>query len=274
MDFTYFFISIMMLSSCINSNQRDATESMTFTDSSYNKIESVFLKSGIEGCFILYDVENDTSIIYNQPRTVQPFLPASTFKIPNSLIALECEVIRDENEIILWDSVKRKVPAWNRDHNLRTGISFSVVWFYQELAKRIGAERMQSWVKDIHYGNMNIGKKVEDFWLVGDLSITPMEQLDFLKRFSAGDLPFKKEHLETVKEILIEDQNERYVFRAKTGWADKGQPIGWYVGYIINRGRTFIFVNNIDINSNEDAKARKTIVREVFKELFDIDLAI
>ncbi|MCK5102317.1 MAG: hypothetical protein KAR17_05865, partial [Cyclobacteriaceae bacterium] len=96
MDFHYFFIFILMFSSCIKSTRIDNSESSStiiFNDSTYNKIESVFKKRGINGCFILHDVENDTSIIYNQPRTVQQFLPASTFKIPNSLIALECGVI-------------------------------------------------------------------------------------------------------------------------------------------------------------------------------------
>lgn len=133
---------------------------------------------------------------------------------------------------------------------------------------------MHSWVNSIGYGNMDIGEHIDDFWLVGDLRITPIEQLEFLKRFSASDLPFKKEHIKTVQEILIEDQNDRYVFRAKSGWADKGQPIGWYIGYIVIDGKTFIFVNNIDINSNEDAKARKVIVKDIFKALFNIELAI
>lgn len=274
MRFIYFFILTIVLNSCINTSQKELDKTSIFNDNSLGKIEAEFLKSGIKGCFILHDVENDTSIIYNQARTTQQFLPASTFKILNSLIALECEVIQNENEIIAWDSVERVAPAWNKDHNLRTGIKYSVVWFYQELARRIGVERMQSWVNDIEYGNRNIGNKIDDFWLVGDLRITPMEQLEFLKRFSVGDLPFKQEHIKTVQEMLVEDQTDQYIFRAKTGWADKGQAIGWYVGYIILDGKTFIFINNIDINSNKDAKARQVIVKEIFKELLNIDLSI
>ena len=98
--------------------------------------------------------------------------------------------------------------------------------------------------------------------------------MEFLKRFSAEDLAFKKEHIKTVQEILIEDQNDQYIFRAKTGWADFGQPVGWYVGYFVYEGRTFIFVNNIDINNDEEAKARKAIVKEIFMELFNVDLVI
>ena len=277
MDFHYFFIFILMFSSCIKSTRIDNSESSSiiiFNGSTFNKIESAFRSREINGCFILYDEENDTSIIYNQSRTVQQFLPASTFKILNSLIALECGVIEDENEIIPWDSIERFVPAWNKDHNLRTGIKYSVVWFYKELARRIGEVRMKSWVDEIDYGNMKTGKEIDNFWLVGDLRISPMEQVEFLTRFSAGDLPFKKEHINTVQKILIEEQNDQYIFRAKTGWADSGQPVGWYVGYFVYEGRTFIFVNNIDINSNEDAKARKTIVKEIFMELFNLDLFI
>ena len=177
MDFHNFFIFILMFSSCIKSNRIDNSESSStiiFNDSTYNIIESVFKKRGINGCFILHDVENDTSIIYNQPRTVQQFLPASTFKIPNSLIALECGVIEDEYEIIPWDSIERFVPAWNKDHNLRTGIKYSVVWFYKELARRIGAGRMQSWVDEMDYGNRKIGDEIDNFWLINDLRISPM----------------------------------------------------------------------------------------------------
>ncbi len=161
MNLSYFFMLTMILSSCINSTQREINESaispLMSNDSSYSKIETVFQKRGITGCFILYDVQNDLHLFYNQPRTVQQFLPAFTYKIPNSLIALECGVIRDENEIIPWDSVERFVSAWNKDHNLRTGIKYSVVWFYQEFARRIGESRMQSWVLQLkRYSNRTI----------------------------------------------------------------------------------------------------------------------
>ena len=232
MKLFYFFILAIIFSSCSipgnKENKESALSSLLYIDSIDAKIEKSFQSKGINGCFILYDVENDTSIIYNQPRSVQQFLPASTYKIPNSLIALECGVIKDENEMLQWDSVTRFVPMWNKDHSMRTGIKYSVVWFYQELARRIGEKRMQSWVEQIRYGNMDIGNEIDNFWLVGNLRITPMEQLQFLKRFSSGNLPFNDDHIKTVQEILIEDQNDKYIFRAKSGWADVEQPIGWY----------------------------------------------
>ncbi|MCG8310313.1 MAG: class D beta-lactamase [Cytophagales bacterium] len=228
----------------------------------------------VEGCFILYDLRRDTSMIYNIERAHQSFLPASTYKIPNSLIALECKVVKDEREIIHWDSTMRPVAIWNQDHNMATGIKYSVVWFYQELARRIGAERMQSWVNRIEYGNRQIGRNIDDFWLEGELRISPVQQIEFLKKLIENDLPFKKRHIETVKTILIEDENDHYVFRAKTGWSVHGTPVGWYVGYLEINDNTYIFVNNIEITESKDAKARKEIVREIFKHIFDINLNI
>jgi len=278
MDFKYFFLLICFAFSCSKPAKKNITAALNETHvlnkTLSHKIDAAFLQHGINGCFILYDLQRDTSIIYNTSRTEKVFLPASTFKILNSLIALECGAIRDVDEVIPWDSIDRPIPAWNRDHTMRSAIKFSVVWFYQELARKIGEERMQKWVDTVGYGNHTIGKEIDNFWLVGDLRITPMEQVAFLKKLILGELPFKKTNILAVKEILMEDQNDQYVFRAKTGWADFGQEIGWYVGYIEIRGDTFIFVNNIDINKNEDARARKSIVKEILDDAFQIDLNI
>ena len=271
-----FLTFIVCLYSCSNISKKDATEIVksALSPSLLDEIEVTFKKKDINGCFILHDVDLDTSLIYNVFRSKQKFLPASTFKILNSLIALECEVVADEYEVIPWDSVERQISIWNRDHNMKTGIKYSVVWFYQELARRIGEDRMQAYVDSVGYGNQHIGKHVDDFWLVGDLRISPLDQVEFVKRFIKEDLPFQKENIETVKEILIEDSNEAYIFRAKTGWADYGIPVGWYVGYIELDGKTYVFVNNIEINSSEDARSRKEITKEIFRAAFDIDLKI
>lgn len=262
---------------CITANIActfEKDKQLYFNDQSLQVIDEVFEKRDIVGSFILYDYYNDTQLIYNEDRAKEAFLPASTFKILHSLIALECGVVDDENEVILWDGTERPIPIWNQDHTMKTGIKYSVVWFYQELARRIGEERMQLWVDSVGYGNQLLSKQIDNFWLLGDLRITPIEQVHFLKKLIDEDLPFGINHIHTVKEILIEDKSERYVFRGKTGWADFGVPVGWYVGYIEIDGRTFIFVNNIEINSSEDALARKEITKEIFKEVFNIDLSI
>lgn len=108
------------------------------------------------------------------------------------MISLETGVISDEIAILTWDGVERKLPAWNRDLNMREAIKLSAYWFYQVLARRVGHDRMQKWVTQVGYGNRNIGSKedVDKFWLRGELRITPQEQIQFLQRLYKNDLPF------------------------------------------------------------------------------------
>lgn len=231
-------------------------------------LKEIFEQKKVNGCFVIHDFKNNKSLTYNSARLDSAFLPASTFKIINSMIALETEVIKDENEIIKWDGKKRFIESWNRDHNLASGIKNSVVWFYQELARQIGEERMKYWVEKADYGNKNIGGKIDLFWLNGDIRITPNQQIDFLKRLYLNQLPFQKKNQETVKKILLVEQADDYSIRAKTGWAARiEQEIGWYVGYFENKDNVYFFALNMDINSSDEAKYRKQITTDILKVL-------
>lgn len=222
----------------------------------------------VTGCMVIYDLNENNYLVYNKERCEQRFLPASTFKILNSLIALETNVIRDENEIITWDSVDRKNDKWNMDQNLRTAIKYSVVWVYQGFARKIGQEKMQHFVDSVKYGNCNIGGGIDRFWLDGDLRISAFEQIEFLKRLYYEDLPFSKRNIQIVKDILINDQTQNYVLRGKTGWASRFEPeTGWYVGYLEENGDIYFFANNIDIKEETDTAARISIVKDIFNSM-------
>jgi beta-lactamase class D len=121
-----------------------------------------FTEAGTNGTFVGYKIDDYLIIASDADRSGQAFLPASTFKIPNSLIALETGVVGDpDTDIFKWDGVKRSIEAWNQDHNLRSAIAASAVPVYQEIARRIGAERMQKYVDLFEYGNRNIGGGID-----------------------------------------------------------------------------------------------------------------
>jgi beta-lactamase class D len=245
-----------------------------FNDSIQHVVESAFSARGVDGCFVLYDMQQDTALRYNPERCRQDFLPASTFKIANSLIALECRAVSDIHEIIEWDEISREVPAWNQDQTMETAFRYSAVWFYQEMARRIGQVQMQKWVEKMRYGNMKAGPGDDDFWLVGDLRISADEQIAFLKKIISEDLPVKMKNLKAVKQIMVEERNDRYALRAKTGWATKGTPIGWYVGWLEFEGNTYVFAMNMDIEKEGEQVYRKEITREILDRIFDLDLAL
>ena len=133
---------------------------------------------------------------------------------------------------------------------------------------------MSKWVSKMHYGNETVGPGIDDFWLVGDIRISPTQQVDFLKRLIKEDLPAKKKNIELVKDIMIEESNDRYVLRGKTGWADVGTPVGWYVGWLEISGNNYIFVMNMDILEPGDQLYRKEVTKEILNDIFQIDLTI
>jgi len=154
---------------------------------------------GVTGSFALFDNNHNKYILYNKSQFEQPFIPASTFKILNSLISLETGVIADENFIIPWDSIVHENENWNKDHDLKTAFRNSTVWYYQELARRVGGEQMKFWLNRANFGNADTTGGIDMFWLTGGLRISPKEQIGFLQRLHDCDLPFLPRNIEIVK---------------------------------------------------------------------------
>jgi len=227
-----------------------------------NKVNfrSIFQELGVNGSIIIYDSTSNKVYEHNSPRNSQAFLPASTFKILNTLIALETEVIKDDVSILTWDGIKRDFDVWNQDTNLRQAFKNSTIWFYQVLARKIGNERMQNFVNQVGYGNQQIGKPetIDKFWLEGDLRITPRQQIQFLQKVQSGKLPFSKQNLNLLKDIMIVEKTPNYILRGKTGWVDK---TGWFVGYLEQNNQVYYFATNIDMVNAKLAPARIKITR-------------
>lgn len=225
-------------------------------------------QQNVEGSFALYDSKNDRLILYNKKQYTDSFSPASTFKICNSLIGLETGVIKDENFIIPWDSVVRQNTKWNIDHDLKTAFKNSTVWYYRELARRVGNKKMKYWLDKSKYGNMDISGGVDLFWLKGGLRITPEQQIDFLKRLHDKRLPFSKRTTDIVKNIMIVKDTLGYILRAKTGWADDDKKsTGWYVGYLETKDNVYYFSNCIQTADFDKAKARVEITNQILDDL-------
>src|SRR5580698_10000251 len=186
-----------------------------------------FTDENTVGTFVGYKVDDYLVISSDKNRSGEAKLPASTFKIPNSLIALETGVVADpDKDVFKWDGVTRSIDAWNRDHTMRSAIAASAVPVYQEIARRIGPERMQKYVDLLEYGNRNIGGGIDQFWLTGDLRIEPVEQVNFIDRLRRGVLPVSKRSQDLVRDILPVTKVDDSIIRAKSGLlgAEAGKP--------------------------------------------------
>ena len=219
-----------------------------------------FEAENVSGTFVLFDVEKDTMTVFNRPRAEERFVPASTFKIVNSLIGLKVGAVRDVDEVLPYGGKPQPIAAWEKDMSLRDGIRISNVPVFQELARRIGLVRMAENVKALRYGNQEIGKVVDRFWLDGPLKISAIEQADFLARLADGKLPVEAKDLAAVEAITLQEQRdgEPAQLHAKTGWQP---PIGWWVGWFRREDRLFTFALNMDILKEADAPKRLTVGR-------------
>jgi len=221
----------------------------------------VMADSGITGVFVLYEPDSLLLQSSDTVRIDRGFLPASTFKVFNSLVALQTRAVADEHTIIPWDSVVRR-PEWNVDMDMATAIERSCVPWYQEVARRAEADRMQHWLHTVHYGNATMGDSIHLFWLQGGLRITPRQQVYFMQKLNEERLPFDVEHQRAVKRILPGDSTSTWRIRGKTGWAIRVQEeYGWYVGWVERGGRTAYFATNIDMHDMDDVRRRQTLTR-------------
>jgi beta-lactamase class D len=248
-----FIICFMLLTTLLVGCAKPQAQSVsTTTPSPASEVKPELEKyfQGFNGAFVLYDLNNNRYIRYNPERCAEQFIPASTFKIMNSLIGLETGIIPDENYVIKWDGTQYPIPAWNQDHTLKTAIQNSVVWYYQELARRVGQEKMQSYVDAAHYGNQDISGQIDTFWLEGELRISADEQVEFLKRLYQGDLPFSQRSMNIVKEIVVLEKTESYQLSGKTGSGQRITPHeGWFVGYLETKGNVYFFATNFESSS-------------------------
>jgi beta-lactamase class D len=230
---------------------------------------NIFQREGATGTFVLYDGATDTMFVSDQTRAQKRFTPASTFKIANSLIGLDAGAVKNVDEVLPYGGKPQRIKEWERDMGLREAIKMSNVPIYQELARRIGIERMREGVRKLGYGNREIGNVVDRFWLEGPLAISAVEQTEFLQRLIKGSLPINPDAMGAVKEITLLEKTDAYELHAKTGWFAGPTPpqIGWWVGWIERDNKVYPFALNFDIQSDSDGPKRISIGRACLKAL-------
>jgi beta-lactamase class D len=232
-----------------------------------------FTKADAAGTFAMLDVAGNRIVVFDRARAETRFLPASTFKIPNSLIALDTGVAADADGMVFpWDKVKRDIDAWNQDHTLRSAFKASAVPVYQDIARKIGAERMQAFVGKFDYGNRDIGGAIDMFWLDGKLRISAMEQLVFLYKLHRGVLPVSARSQEIVRDMMSIEETGFGTLRGKTGAVGittaRGSKatMGWLVGWLERAGQPpLIYAMNIDVRESKQLALRLPITRALLK---------
>lgn len=229
--------------------------------------QATFTKFSAKGTLVVLDERATPAklLVFNPERATQRMSPASTFKIPHSLMALDAGVLKDEFQLFRWDGVERSFAGHNQDQNLRSAMRTSALWVYEIFAKQIGEKRAAQYLQKMGYGNADPSTDKGAYWVDGKLAISAYEQVGFVKKLYLNQLPFAKEHQLLVKDMMINEARKEWILRAKTGWEGR---FGWWVGYVEWPTGPVFFALNIDTPERmKDLYKREAIVREVLQSI-------
>ncbi|WP_047396295.1 class D beta-lactamase [Chitinibacter sp. ZOR0017] len=225
---------------------------------------------GAAGVIVVQDVASNRWLTNDLARAQQRFSPASTFKIPHSLIGLHAGAVASVDEVFFhYRGEPVFLPSWGQDMSLRQAIKVSNVLAYQTLARRIGPTQMQAALTELNYGNAKIGKAIDQFWLgQGALQISASEQVQFLSRLAQGQLPYPAAQQAAVREISLLENTAGWQLYGKTGWTGSQQPsIGWQVGWLTQGGQLYVYALNMDTPPGTDLAARPARVKASLRAL-------
>lgn len=242
------------------------------------ELANLFSQYQVEGTIVLSALDQEVTYIHNDARANTRFNPASTFKIPNSLIAIEENVLSDQYQMCRWDGKEHSMATWNQDQNLKTAFRDSCLWFYQDIARQVGAHTYQKYLSEMQYGNQAVSPNLVRFWLDGDLKISAIEQVEFIKSVYRKNLKFSPKTYAVLQDIMLNETNTEYDIYAKTGFSNLGKAYqGWYVGYVESNDQTWVFATNLQITDpKKELELRKKVTLAALKEkgiIYDNDLS-
>jgi len=223
------------------------------------------------GAFVLFDAAKCKWFRYHPELCRERVTPCSTFKIPNSLIALETGVADGPDFSLPWDGVERPIKPWNKDQTLRSAYAVSCVWFYQELARRIGQKSMDDWLAAFCYGNCDTSGGLTKFWIESSLKISPDEQVEFLHRLQTRQLPVSAHALDALLDIMVVKRDGEITYRGKTGTAGNlvtGVAVrGWWVGSVATPNGDYFFATCITGGENPSGREAHRITDAILAAL-------
>lgn len=238
-------------------------------------LKKYFDENKVEGCFGLFDNGHGSFTLYNIDRfRDSAYLPASTFKIVNSLIGIETGSLKDDSTVIAWNRNPGGRIECDKDLTMYNAFRTSCLNWYQELARRIGKDTMQSWLDTVGYarrfGRFIVQNNLDTFWLDNSAKITADEQLGLVKKLYFDQLPFQKRTHEIVRRMMVMEDNANYSLSYKTGWGitEKGHSLGWVVGWIQENRHPYFFVLQVEKpDKNFDISTiRLKILKDILKQ--------
>ena len=231
---------------------------------------SIIDSANVIGSILIYDDNSSTYYSNDFEWAKRGRLPASTFKITNSIIALETGIIENDSTLFIWNGEDRRLQIWEQDLHFQDALHYSCVPCYQEVARKIGADRMSDHLDKLDYGSMQVdSSNIDLFWLEGDSRISQFQQIEFLQRFYDSELPISARTETIMKRMLVLENHDQYTISGKTGWSIRnGNNNGWFVGYLESKDKIYFFATNVEPQTQFDMSLFPMIRAEVTYKAF------
>ena len=280
MRFFLFIVTLFFLS-C--SGKRKSSSSSKVVNKEINKVyrsefQTLIDSFDVIGSILIYDLNRKTYFSNDFEWAERGNLPASTFKIPNSIIGLETGIIKSDSMIFNWDGKDRWNPLWEKDLKLSDAFHLSCVPCYQELAREVGFQRMNDFIQKMDYGQVAVEQNtIDNFWLLGRSRISQMQQISFLRKLYYFILPISGRTVKIMKNLMIIDQKDQYILSGKTGLSNENDYYnGWFVGFLESKDNIFFFATNIEPKKGNKRAGfnnkRKDITVMALEEMVSFDL--
>ena len=227
----------------------------------------------VNGSILIYDVKNKIYYSNDFSWAKTGVIPASTFKIPNSIIALETGIIKNDSAIFKWNGEKRRFKRWEEDLTFKKAFQVSCVPCYQEIARKVGVKRMKKYLRKLDYKGMVFDTlTIDNFWLEGKSKFSQMQQIDFLERLYFSKLPISKKTENIMKDIMQIEKTENYILSGKTGLSSIEEKYnGWFVGYVETKSNVYFFATNViptdGLNVDDFISSRINVTKNALKQM-------
>jgi beta-lactamase class D len=238
--------------------------------SEWPELNQAFEAEHVTGTIALFDSKDGVLGCSNLKKCQTAVTPASTFKIPHSIVALETGAVEGPDTIMPWNHQTFTNDDWNQDLKFRDAFRLSCLPCYRAIARKLGEATEQEWLNKLDYGNHSIEGGVDKFWLGAGLRITALQQIDFLRRFDGDKLPISSRTADLVRDIMTIDVTETYVLRGKTGSAlppDEPEEALWFVGWLELGERRIFFATMLDSHRSDvdPLRVRRSVTERILK---------
>lgn len=265
MNYLCYLLIIFLSANCTHKNRSKSALKLSENEN----IKQIFENyNRTNDSFVVYHKNNEEIIGYNLQRANKRFIPGSTFKIPNTVIALSEKIITNINQIFYYYNGQEVfLDVWTNNMSLKEAFKTSNVPAFQEIATSIGLTKMKEYINKFEYGNQNIGNIIDRFWLDGPLEISSIEQIVWLDKLLDNKFNTDSSVIDRLYEIAyIENINDHWKLYGKTGWANKA---GWFIGWIEKNNNRFIFAINLNIEESKDLPLREIITKEILNKIIN-----